>query len=125
MHRRQRQDGVLQAVAGQDDHGPIRRQVAIEKRLRNCARAPQGLEVGEVVPRAVSTAAGKKRPVWRVLRPVFEAVGDAGGVRPERDRTSSVEGAVAALVQHGRQGDDVGHGRTAKATMAGVTIRIA
>jgi len=103
VHRRQRQDGVLEAVAGQDDHGTIRREVAIEKRLRHGARAPKRISVGKVLPLAVSTSSGKKRPVRRVPRPVIEAVGHARDVRSERDGAASVDGAVAARVEHGRQ----------------------
>ena len=85
-------------------------------RLRSrsaCATARvcrQGVGVGEVLPRAAGIASGKKRSIRRMLRPVLEAVGDAGGVRPERDGTSRVDGAVAPLGQHRRQRNDIGHG---------------
>ena len=120
VHRRQRQDGVLEAVAGQDDHRPIRRQVAIEQRLRNRARAPQGLAVGEVLPRAVGTATGEKRAIRRVLRPMFEAVGDAGRrtARAGRDierrwcRRRASSSTVGSEMTSGMAGPRRVHGRS-------------
>ena len=93
------EDGVFEAVAGQDDDGTVRREVAIEQRLRNRPGALQRLPVAEALPRAVLTAAREERAVRRVLRPMFEALGDAPGMTAERDGTSSVDGAVIARVE--------------------------
>ena len=105
VHRGQRQQPVLDAVARQDHDRAIARELTSDEALREpadlCERlgkrdgAPAGDRVRGLARRR-RRPLRQEHPIGRHGRPVLEPIGDAHGVGPERRRRLHVDDAVAA-----------------------------
>jgi hypothetical protein len=84
VHRGQGQQRVLDAVAGEDQHRPLRRQLAVEERLRQASHRRVRLGVAPRSPLPGRAALRQEYAVGGVLRPVLQPLGDPPRVRAER-----------------------------------------
>ncbi len=101
IERAEREQRVVDAVAGQDGDRPLRRELAREQRGADGARFVPRLRIGDRTPGAVGIALGHEDAVGRDLRPVIETLGDLVGVGAKRLRRTQDQRAVgAALDRH-------------------------
>src|SRR5262249_19473090 len=86
VHRGERQQSVLDAVAGQNHDRSVLRQPAVEEGLPDAPHASERLRIRETGPRAFRLPLGQEQGIWGRLRPVLEPFGYFFRVRPERSR---------------------------------------
>ena len=86
VHRRQRQQGMVDPIARQDQDRPFGRQLPIEQRLRDASDAVERVRVSQRAPATSQIALREKDPTWSFSGPVLESVGDPIGIRAERLR---------------------------------------
>ena len=87
---------VLEAVLREDGDGALRRQLALDQRLRDAEDAVARFPVGERAPLAVAAAPGEKGSVGRVLCPVQQLLGEPLRIRRQRHARAQDHGAVGA-----------------------------
>src|SRR5207248_660389 len=83
MHRGEREQRVLDAVARQDQKRPLAGEPPIEQSLRDAAHARYGLRVGKRAPPPGRISLREKRAIGGATGPIFETLGETGGVRAE------------------------------------------
>jgi hypothetical protein len=95
MLRREREQQMFEAVAGEDGKRPLLREAAVDQRLRDTADERERLSITEM-REIIVCSPGEQRPVGRFTRPADERVGDAPRVRPERGSRSHEQRSVRA-----------------------------
>ncbi len=98
VHRRERQQAMLNAVAGENHERPVRRDAAVEQRLRQRADARQGIGVGQPTPVSGGVARRQKRSIGSLARPMLEPLGHLRRIRPEHVRRPRQNCAVGSLL---------------------------
>src|SRR5947209_11174015 len=93
MHRRKRDEGVIDAVVRENDDWPLDRELAIEQRLRDRADAAQHLGVSDAPP-TLPGALGEKDRLRRLNGPMFEHVAEVAAIWLEPLRRAQDHAAV-------------------------------
>ena len=109
VHGSEAEQRVLEIVAGENDQRALRRELAVEQRLRECAHLVQRHAVTQLHPLIVNATFGKKRLIAPFARPFDQPVGDAAihladGVRRAQDERAigtAFERGVACAEAHG------------------------
>ncbi len=100
-HRRQRQQRVLDIVAGDDGDRPLRRQPAPQQRRADAPRRRQHLRIAERAPAAFRVALRQKHAVGRGLGPMFERLAQRGVIGRQHLRGADMDDAARLALQHG------------------------
>ncbi len=90
IHRRERQQRVVDAIARKNDERFLLRQPSIEEALRQASHALERLRVGDARPCAARVPLRNEGSIGRNLRPVLEALGDPLGIGAEPLRRGNV-----------------------------------
>src|ERR1700727_1252828 len=95
MQTSERQKGVLNSIARQDQHRPRDRKPAIKQRLPNGTGRIEGFAIGYGLP-ALAVTASEKHTIWLNGRPVREPIGDAVWVRAKFRRAFNAQRTVSS-----------------------------
>jgi len=101
MHRRQRQQRVLDVVAGQNDDRPFRRQPALQERRADAAHLVQHLRVTEGAPAAIGVTLRQERAIRRRFRPMLERLAQRAVIGRQHLRGADVNDAAGFAFKHG------------------------
>ncbi len=101
IHRGQRQQRVLDAVAGEDDDRPLGGKVARQQSRRDAAHPRQHLRVSQLAPFAIRAALRDENAIRRLFRPALQRVAVARRVIAERLLDAEDDRAVALALEHG------------------------
>ncbi len=116
VHRGQRQQAMLDAVAREDHHRAVARELPVEQSLRETPHLVQGVGVGDRAPaghRVGRLARGRGRTLRQehAIRgldcPMLEPIGDADRVGRDRGGRSHVDAAIGCMAQVRRVVGDV------------------
>jgi hypothetical protein len=84
MHRAEREQGVVDAVVGEDGNRPFRIEISFQKSLSYAPRRAVGLPVSELAPAAaLFRPFSEKYPFRRLVRPLGKPLRDAARVGAE------------------------------------------
>ncbi len=101
MHRRQREQRMIDAVVGENDQWAFGAQPLRQHPAGGRAHLPQRVLVRHRGPRRVGVGAlAEKNTLRRCLRPMLQPVADAARVRLQRHGRFHNDGAVGAPVGH-------------------------
>ena len=95
MQTSERQKGVLNSIARQDQHRPRDRKPAIKQRLPNGTGGIEGFAIGYGLP-ALAVTASEKHAIGLNCRPVREPPGDAVRVRAKFRRALNAQRTVSS-----------------------------
>jgi hypothetical protein len=98
MHRRQRQQRMFDAVAGEDHERAIRVQLAAQQRVGEPSHLREGRPVGQRAPRVVAVALCQEGDLRPRVRPVNEILREAPRIVSQRLERSKHPAAVGALL---------------------------
>ena len=101
MHGGEREQRVLDVVAGQDRDRPLRRQPAPQQRRANALHFVQHLGISELAPLIVGAALRQEHALGRLTRPALQRLAQRVVVAAERLRGTNVDGAVGRALDHG------------------------
>ena len=99
-HRAEADQGVIDAVAGEDRDRPLDGEVPVDQALGDAARRRARRGVGYLAPLAPvrALALGQKHPLRRDLGPVIEPVGRGAGIGAQRVGRARQHDAVRATL---------------------------
>src|SRR6185295_18156054 len=100
MHCAEREQGVVDAVVGEDGDRLLRVEISFEEGLSYPPRRAVGFAVAELSPpAALPVPLGKEDPLRRLVRPLGKPLRDAAGVGAELLRRAHDRRTVGALLQ--------------------------
>jgi len=104
IHRRQRQQRVLDTVAGNDDDGPFRGQSTPQQRRADPPHILQHLRITELAPAAVGVALRQEHAIWRRFRPMLQWFGERAMIGRQHLGGAHMDDAIGLAFEH-----DIGH----------------
>ena len=98
VHRAEREQGMVDAVVGEDRDRLFGAEPAVEQRLPDAAHVAVGLAVRDPAPR-FALALGEEQARRVAVGPLHQPFGDAARIRPELLRRAQNQRAVGALLE--------------------------
>jgi hypothetical protein len=95
----ERQQTMLDSIAGQDKEGPREAETAVEQGLPDRASGGHGFQIGDFPP-AFAVTAGEKHAIWCLSRPVLQALDQAVRIGAKRRRVADQQATVRTRLEY-------------------------